>query len=358
MNTERTEKFVNAIACDLEEGGFRQVSGTTLRRTLATAVRAALPLLGDIGIPASQPAELAEQQGVELPPLPEPAHESVSECGPDYFDASQMREYARASLAATGKQQVGEVDVFEAYKTWPDDLKAKLSVHDLRRMNGWAPRADVSDWRIDTSAGGPILVYKGCSVIEGEDARYILSLIHKDQSSVCSTQDGKDWHGNQVSEPHGSCEQFEAWAKSTGLEKKIYAHNGMHSHPVTRGAWIAWKYLAARHPNAALDSIYQLLGVRNEFDAGAEIARLHIAAEQEGTCIDGYQSAFYELAAMMGLTAQPISPKEVWETQMRPLVNALLLLVEACEWQEIDEHGYAPAVAVSRALAHVKGARA
>lgn len=43
-----------------------------------------------------------------LPPLPVPAHESVSECGPDYFDASQMREYARAALAATGKQQVGE----------------------------------------------------------------------------------------------------------------------------------------------------------------------------------------------------------------------------------------------------------
>lgn len=55
MNTERTEKFVNAIACDLEEGGFRQVSGTMLRRTLATAVSAALPLL--------HPAELAEQQG-------------------------------------------------------------------------------------------------------------------------------------------------------------------------------------------------------------------------------------------------------------------------------------------------------
>lgn len=57
MNTERTEKFVNAIACDLEEGGFRQVSGTMLRRTLATAVSAALPLL--------PPAELAEQQVVD-----------------------------------------------------------------------------------------------------------------------------------------------------------------------------------------------------------------------------------------------------------------------------------------------------
>ncbi|WP_313217467.1 hypothetical protein [Stenotrophomonas sp.] len=59
MNTEHIEKFVNAIACDLEEGGFRQVSGTTLRRSLTEAVSAALPLLADTGIPASQPAELS-----------------------------------------------------------------------------------------------------------------------------------------------------------------------------------------------------------------------------------------------------------------------------------------------------------
>lgn len=40
---------------------------------------------------------------------------------------------------------------------------------------------------------------------------------------------------------------------------------------------------------------------------------------------DGYTEAFYELAAMMGLDyAQPLSPKEVWETQMRPrLARAL-----------------------------------
>lgn len=44
MNTT-IDSFVNAIACDLEEGGFRQVSGTTLRRTLTEAVSAALPLL-------------------------------------------------------------------------------------------------------------------------------------------------------------------------------------------------------------------------------------------------------------------------------------------------------------------------
>jgi len=39
-----------------------------------------------------------------------------------------------------------------------------------------APPA-LADWRIDTTAGGPILVYKNCSVIEGEQAEYVLRLI-------------------------------------------------------------------------------------------------------------------------------------------------------------------------------------
>ncbi len=106
MNTERTEKFVNAIACDLEEGGFRQVSGTTLRRTLATAVSAALPLLADTGIPTWQPAELAEQQGVELVELAMVEKAMLAHAG------KHVTRYAIAelrALAATGKQQVGEV---------------------------------------------------------------------------------------------------------------------------------------------------------------------------------------------------------------------------------------------------------
>lgn len=37
------------------------------------------------------------------------------------------------------------------------------------------------EWRIDTSAGREILVYKDCSVIEAEDARYVLRLISAEQ---------------------------------------------------------------------------------------------------------------------------------------------------------------------------------
>jgi len=156
MNTEHIEKFVNAIACDLEEGGFRQVSGTTLRRSLTEAVSAALPLLADTGIPASQPAELsfdveamltacvpggsivdpqvvadnirawfadrkpaelAEQQGVEGTghSTEDNYQHFLSYSGLDGDDLLRYAYYhgadvglERPALAATGKQQVGE----------------------------------------------------------------------------------------------------------------------------------------------------------------------------------------------------------------------------------------------------------
>ncbi|HHA2676638.1 TPA: hypothetical protein ACOECQ_002762 [Stenotrophomonas maltophilia] len=47
MNSPSLERFVNAIASDLEEGGFREVTGTRLRRNLTTAVEAALPMLSE-----------------------------------------------------------------------------------------------------------------------------------------------------------------------------------------------------------------------------------------------------------------------------------------------------------------------
>ncbi|WP_282259636.1 hypothetical protein [Stenotrophomonas sp. PS02301] len=101
--TPDTSVFVNAIACDLEEGGFRQVSGTTLRRTLATAVSAALPLL-EAGNPVS---ELAEQQGQVIVHALADAYAAGAE-GLQFGGLARMETLA-AALAPTGKQQVGEV---------------------------------------------------------------------------------------------------------------------------------------------------------------------------------------------------------------------------------------------------------
>lgn len=129
MTTDHIEKFVNALACDLEEGGFRQVSGTTLRRSLTEAVGAALPLLADTGIPTSQRAELAEQQGGALRSFACEAVEYFRERADvvdgDYGSPSPNEEMkllseGKAALSATGKQQVGEVqgDAREEFEAW------------------------------------------------------------------------------------------------------------------------------------------------------------------------------------------------------------------------------------------------
>lgn len=46
---------------------------------------------------------------------------------------------------------------------------------------------------------------------------------------------------------------------------------------------------------------------------------------------DGYKQAFYEVAELLGIGAQPLSPREVWEAQMRPKLKALISLTEALE---------------------------
>ena len=101
-------------------------------------------------------------------------------------------------IALLDGQQAGVDDemsrmdaVIAAHKTWPTDLRKKLSLHDLRRMSGWAPKPSPRDWRIDTSAGVPILVYQNCSVIEGEQARYVIGLIEKDGQQGLVIDDAK-----------------------------------------------------------------------------------------------------------------------------------------------------------------------
>ncbi|MFX1724964.1 hypothetical protein [Stenotrophomonas sp. AS1] len=191
MNTERTEKFVNAIACDLEEGGFRQVSGTTLRRTLATAVSAALPLLADVGIPASQPAELAEQQGVSLPAFPRTYYDAFGDGSEPLYTGKQMQDYARAALAATGKQQVGE----------PVNHAAEI-------------------------------------------ARKTRSALEFGMASLGKQQ--------QVGEVQGDArEQFETWADSIPLNRARFVPENVYCDERTKTAWSAWQAaLAARQPGA------------------------------------------------------------------------------------------------------------
>lgn len=72
-------------------------------------------------------------------------------------------------------------------------------------LNAAAPvveRQDIQDWAIDHSAWRPILTLKGCSVIEAEDAAYVLSLVLRDQSPPAPVA---------VSEIEAIHERHEAW---------------------------------------------------------------------------------------------------------------------------------------------------
>lgn len=119
--TTEIDRFVNAIASDLEQGGFRQISGTTLRRTLATAVSAALPLLADMGNPISpsltgQADALVTQEMVEAAlqsTVPEP-HTNLpwrevvdADAHADFI--ADMRAAIEAALAAAGRGEIHQV---------------------------------------------------------------------------------------------------------------------------------------------------------------------------------------------------------------------------------------------------------
>jgi len=56
----------------------------------------------------------------------------------------------------------------------------------------------ISEWKIDTSAGAPILMYKNCSVIESEQAEYVLSLIRNAEQPVLAVREAQSLGGIRV----------------------------------------------------------------------------------------------------------------------------------------------------------------
>lgn len=68
-------------------------------------------------------------------------------------------------------------------------------------------------------------------------------------------------------------------------------------------------------------------------EALAEVQRLNATAQPDGN--DGYVKAFYEIASILAIPAQPNSPKHVFETVMKPKLQDLVATgqtVSAPEW--------------------------
>ncbi|MCI3945492.1 hypothetical protein K0038_02534 [Pseudomonas syringae] len=62
-----------------------------------------------------------------------------------------------------------------------EDPMSHVEMWNTRIAAAPQPPAISEGWAIDHSAGRPILTYKGCSVIEAEDAEYVMGLVAKDK---------------------------------------------------------------------------------------------------------------------------------------------------------------------------------
>ncbi|HIE0170381.1 TPA: hypothetical protein ACXI8G_000922 [Serratia marcescens] len=82
-----------------------------------------------------------------------------------------------------------------------------------------APKSNAADWGINMQTGTPILVYKNCSVIESEQAHYVLSLINSAAPAVPS---------------------FDEWLESTGTHPVGWVREVMEeSYNACRAAMLA-----------------------------------------------------------------------------------------------------------------------
>lgn len=81
-----------------------------------------------------------------------------------------------------------------------------------------APSSELGDWRIDHSAGRPILVYKDCSVIEAEQAYYVLGLLKTATSAPAeplSREALLDIIGEHLTSLYACTRVWEAWSVGT-----------------------------------------------------------------------------------------------------------------------------------------------
>lgn len=85
---------------------------------------------------------------------------------------------------------------------------------------------------------------------------------------------------------NGAREDFEAWWSSFPNPGPLNRHKDSYTYATTRAAWAAWQASLCSHSE------------------------------------NGYQQAFYELSKMLEISAQSLSPSEVWEKQMLPALKS------------------------------------
>lgn len=104
--------------------------------------------------------------------------------------------------------------------------------------------------------------------------------------------------------------RFEAWASAEGLNAHIHSANGMYSHPVARGAWLAWQHLSAQ-PSPGEHKFHHVSEVAKHFG-------MAVTPEEMGEAIASAPSSRFsvEAAAAAFANVKP-SPGETLPPEMR-----------------------------------------
>lgn len=99
---------------------------------------------------------------------------------------------------------------------------------------------------------------------------------------------------------------------------------------------------AKRYPDhEATDLLQEAEGLIADMDSEIEELRVNLQDSE----LEGYRTAFFAIGELLGLPAQSIPPKKVWETQMRPALQAaiaaqgpvpMVLHCPRCHLQHID----------------------
>lgn len=145
----------------------------------------------------------------------------------------------------------------------------------------------------------------------------------------------------------GKAEVMRLAAEGRKVASRAFQNNDWFANPAPSWNWQAVHYSIIAEP--AVVSVYCDGGpVRVQFEAWASTGSYDLSRDQGGAYVNqcthyawrgwqecdaayraspsvrGFERAFYELADMLGISAQPCSPKEVWETQMRPDLQKLI----------------------------------
>lgn len=160
------------------------------------------------------------------------------------YTATQMHDYARAALDAQPSPggQRDDSPMAKMAAALRGKAEAERAAFDQRVQSGeWGPMPDNPD--VLELPPLPEEVDSVRCMIRGEKAfaepcdYYFTSKQMRDYARTALAATGKQ-SGRDIG-------AFELWAKSAGLDTKIYDHNGMYSHPVTRGARLGWQAATA-----------------------------------------------------------------------------------------------------------------